>query len=1047
MPNAVYDPEDLDKAEKLAPRLDDVGAEPLSSDEQAKLAAIESNFGSSAREPDDQDNPSNEPDRGSDGTSVEGGDDENNNQFNYHAEKKRVSLKERLTSRNSKIGAAVGVTIITGVTAFMAALPTYMMNGLRSLILEKLPELQTNQRVRYRRAKFSKISDAFTKDGRRGGRIIAEMQRLGYDFGFNDPTDGKKITHIRSPGGRIIDPDDFGEEISDFMERRHPLRFSGWKTKRMNAFVHRYGISRVAVVTPSPDDPPDPDETVNRNLANSIYQEDYDPRITGGEEILDDDSDEAKEAKAARNEANRKLAENNGAFGDTKEQAKTGKPLSQINTDEAGIVHDISDGTSEKVLKSAEKAGKGSFGSRAWSTFKGLSILDIPDKICTIKNRLLTAVIAGRETKALGGMKNTLAFLSGADAIRRGNGSAKLINSLLSRFTKLDGNGRSFGSSPAFAYALKGKFSKSKNDVTKSSYGVAGELGGTYKGVQDSIKDIPGTDKASCGVVQNPFVQIGVGAFEVVLGVFSGGTSEAAVQGTKVAITQSVKAAIKSAIKKSVAKAIAKSLIKSIAIELSFEGIMALTQMYAEKSMTFNQTGQEQGALLDGILIAGGGTANKQRSLQAGLVPATTTQYAAAHAEYKSWKSEQLKHQSFFARVFDISNPDSLSFGLLFKLPTSWPQLGSMTASGMATMASSIVQSPFKLFSSIGLFGGTAYAQEASDEIEFETYATGGDNSPQQLATDPAGNVLPIMRTDIESIDSDVNIELLIESGDIDATTLEPKSDRFKEHIKNCVEAIDILSRIEWGDRSRVEEDCLAELDQTKKFKAHLAYLDMVDSVDAEFFPEEIETGGTVDGGPNTDGEIDCDTVTGNEKIVCAAQTLQNIRYSNGSEKFKTEWGITDDSNAIRGGQNAAAFMGKNGNSIPTIVSTAFSDCSGFTNLSMYVAFGYQTTAGCSGYYVTGADPNIVEIPISDVRPGDFLTISRNCDGEQAGHIGIFVSKNADGTFTTLESSAGRNVNGEKKSGYYSKPLERLGGSGEYDFKFAARYIGPGSSP
>lgn len=187
---------------------------------------------------------------------------------------------------------------------------------------------------------------------------------------------------------------------------------------------------------------------------------------------------------------------------------------------------------------------------------------------------------------------------------------------------------------------------------------------------------------------------------------------------------------------------------------------------------------------------------------------------------------------------------------------------------------------------------------------------------------------------------------------------------------------------------------------------------------------------------PSQPGEINCDTVTGNEKIVCAAQNYLGIRYSNGDSKWAREWGV-DSTNGLIGGNDAEAWLARR-----VIGSNNdFIDCSGFTNLSVYAAFGVKIKAGCSGSWVSGGDPaNLREIGLNEIRPGDFLTISRNCNAAGTpGHIAIYVGPGENGKIRTIESSAGRNVNGEKVSGFYERDLNY--------FRYAARYIGPGSTP
>ncbi|MBA3758706.1 hypothetical protein H0X10_03690 [Candidatus Saccharibacteria bacterium] len=852
--NTVYDPEkqkdfgpdELREKENSAHRMDDEEAEPTSPGELAALDQI----GAGHRDSPDtgvDDNIHDEKTPKSTnihGDETEQGNDESDPGFKFRNEKRKVDLKGLATRKSTMIGGGIVGSIVGLVVAASVALPSFMINHLREMILGRVSQIQTNQSIRYRRSKLHKIGDAFSKNGRMGGKIISEMELKGYEFGFDAETKNK-ITEITAPNGRKVSGDLISGEISDHMERRHPLRTSRWKTKRMEAFYTRYGISRTSVVRKTSNDLADPDRTVNKNLAGSVYDNGYDPRIIGDEPAPDDESADQRKAREARNQARREVAGNNGAYDNTKNEIKTnGTPISAIDDELAKISDQIPAGVNEDVLRAAENiADGGSLGSKTWSTFKGLGAADLLDKVCTIQNRLRGAQVAARTARAAGMLKYAMVFVSASDDSRTGNTNSKLMSSLMKRITKVDKNGNSFGSSPAFKYAMSGTFDKDQNEGFKSSYGVDGKLSGVYGGINKSVSDIPGIDKSKCGIYQNPVFQIGAAIIEIGLGIFTGGESEVAVQAGKEAAKKGVKEVIEQAIKKVVNRQLVKSLAKTAAIELSFEGIMALTQMYAEKSLNYNFTTQEVGGELSGILIGGGGTANKQRSLKAGFVPATTEQYAVAEAEYTASKAEDLKTQSLYARVFDYNNPDSVAFSTLASMPMSISQANSMFSSGLATLISSIANYPQTLLASASTaLMGKSYAQSAN-EVSYETYVTQGDNPTERLATDPAGNVLPVMRADIEAIDPETNIRNLIASGDIDPTTHEPLSEVFKNHVSNCVEDIDIISRIEWGNSQDPAEDCLANLETTKMFKAHLAYIDMMDGLEAEFAPEELTSG------------------------------------------------------------------------------------------------------------------------------------------------------------------------------------------------------------
>lgn len=764
----------------------------------------------------------------------------------YTDNEEKSKPKGRLDGRRKQgiiAGSLVTLAVGAGGMGFLAA-PNFIVNHLREILLGKISELQTHQSLRYRRKKFNKISDMFSKDGRRGGRVIADMEKRGYRFEFTDPADGNKITRLVGPNGSPIDGDAIGEHLSDYMEIRHPLRTSRWKTKRMEAFYSRYKVSRVAAVTKTSGDLEDPDRAVNKKMADEVtgdgMESEAKARSADGEE-----TDEEKAVREGRNDELDDLFESDGSLDDLKNKLREGTPIEELSVNERKLldVHIKIDQELADLLDNMYTSG-----GLAGRAFKGLksfgSSTDIADKVCTVKNRLRAVVLAARAYRARGLLKYASIFVSASDATRRGKVDPGLMNSLMKRVTAMDSNGVPIGASPGFAYALKNRFSKSQNDAFKGSYGVDGKLAGVPKAIQDATDRVPATGPSACKVWQNPGFQIGVAALEIGAAIFTGGTSSAA----GLTGREAAEAAIKQSLKSIISKQTAKALIKTIAIELSFEGIMALTQVYAEKSMSLNFTGQEKGAELGNILIGGAGTMNKQRSLQAGMVPATTEQYAQATQEYVAWKEEEVKKLSFYERIFDYSNYDSLAFNLAstaITMPTTPASMGLTIGAHMNKITSALLANPASLLSTIGSsFSNRVFAQ--SDElISTDSYQVGS----KYLATDPAGNLLPIMRSDIEDIDPEKNAEELIASGDIDASTLEPKSENFKEHVKNCVEEIDSISTLENKDQSDPKFDCLATLKITAKYKAHLAYLDMLDVVDADLFPNDIASGG---GGAST---------------------------------------------------------------------------------------------------------------------------------------------------------------------------------------------------
>lgn len=789
-------------------------------------------------------------------------DDENDSLYNPDSGTRTVAgipLNRRTGIIGTLIAAVITLTSIVGFIQTSTLIP----NALREMLLGNLSSMQTNYSAKYRRKNYHKIQDIFTPNGRRVKAITAEMQKKGYTFAFDQKTG--QLLKITPPKGAPIVGDAIGEHISDYLEVSHPLRTSRWKTKQMNAFYGRYKISRASPVAIPDGKVEDPDKTINKTIANEVIDSDGGKRVGG--DVAEDSNDDTSDT--ARKQENKVLSESDGSLDELKAKLQDGTRVEDLTPDEQQILKVGSGEIDDAALNAIENVAKtGSFGGKLLSGIKSFGTsTDILDKICTVKNRLSAAVIAARLYRAMSEMKYTSLFIKASDSTRTNNTETSLLGSMMKRVTATDKNGNTIGASPGFAYALKNKFSKSQNDAFKGSFGVDGKLSGTAAAIQKGTDGIPGMSENQCGVYQNPAFQIGASAVEVAIGVFTGGSSAAAGTGFK----ETAKAAVKEGLQSLFTKQAAKTLAKQLTVELSFEGIMTLSQMYVEKTLAVTFTGQEKGGELGDILVAGGGVLNKQRSLKAGMVPATKQQYAEAHAQYIAEKNEANKHKSLYARVLDYNNPDSLTFKTATSLafmPRSPDGIANSVRNNTQTMASNLFRMPQLAASTLASgFGGTALAQ-STDEINTETLDVGGN----QLAADPAGNMLPILRSDIESIDPTENIEFLKSSGDIDPSTLEPKSENFTEHITNCVDGVDTITTIEKQDQTDPKFDCLASQAITVRYKAHLAYLDMVDGVDAALFPDEVSASQE---SPAASGPAGPSEIVGGDtsNMTCAAGT------------------------------------------------------------------------------------------------------------------------------------------------------------------------------
>ncbi len=757
------------------------------------------------------------------------------------------SFKSRLSKKRAAIGFGIASSLITGFILIFLQIPNLLVNQLKEMLIGRIGNVQMYQQRKYRQGKIPKMKNFFKPGGRMANKMVDELAADGYILSYKK---GSLIGLQTSRGANGLIGNAIGDNVEAWMDQRHPFRSSRWKTKRMNAFKKIYGVTSTSVIDAAKaKNSPDKDLPANNQVNKNVATEVLDPNKKGEIDAINTTNDtdgKTPEEKQSYEERAAKANDTGGALTEELDAERKAILTEGADVNTKGIAAGIASGTIDEALQESLENGAASvsFGSKFTAGAKGLlNPLDILDKVCTIKKRAQTAIQLARAARSIKLIRYAMVFINAADDTRRGNADPKLLNSLMKRVMSEDSNGNSIGGSPGFAYMMKSKFSKSRNKQTKQSVAVDGKLTGVVGGINEKLDGTPGLG-AGCPVVQNPIVQVGAGAASVVAGVFSGGQSEVAI----LLAEGSFKIALQTVVKDIVASIISKQALKQVALgaigNLGFEAFMGYMQAYVQKQLTLPFTGQEKGGQLGDILVAGAGASNKQRSLSAGMVPATTQQYAAAEGEYIAWRNEQFKNLSFKEKLLNPEQPNNLMFNLALATPTSVTGLVNSSKDASVSLASSVLN-PGRYLSTLGnLFTGRVSA-EVGDEVSYDTYTLNGSNGKKtDLATDPAGNLQVIMRPDIEAIDPEPNSDALIADNQIDAQTLLPiEGSAFARHVENCVENTDILTQIEESD----ESDCLAEKQQTKQFKAHLAYLDTTDAFEAEFFPEDIDTPSAAD--------------------------------------------------------------------------------------------------------------------------------------------------------------------------------------------------------
>ncbi len=424
-----------------------------------------------------------------------------------------------------------------------------------------------------------------------------------------------------------------------------------------------------------------------------------------------------------------------------------------------------------------------------------------------------------------------------------------------------------------------------------------------------------------------------------------------------------------------------------------------LTGVNDAAGLTLTMIGQGSAVVAEGSM----------RSAGAGI--SNTVSKAYTDKLTLAYLDEENQNKSFSERYLALENPDSLFSKAAFDLSNlDVRKLGSISKwFGNSVSNLGRILSPAAKAQSIE--GGAAFA--GIDSYDFPVAC---------MELDP---LTVSNATDMTNADNLVNEEgkPFIESGDINIDLL-GNADAFWAKVYERVgdNDFDTNEVLKVYNCETLEQQVRGSLGFTSGYTTDNGLNDGISFLSGSSGP--------------TGTPIDCSSVAGNEKIICAAKNFLGVRYANRNEgtgaKWLNEWGVSTITGSL--GQKPQEWISQRVFGGPN----DFFECSGFTKTAIYAAFGVTVNAQCSGAYLTDSQ-YFKEIDMSELRPGDLLVESTECGN--GGHVGIYLGITDTGMVSTIESSAGKNANtGEKKSGFYERPAGAI-------YKYAVRYIGPGSSP
>lgn len=588
-------------------------------------------------------------------------------------------------------------------------------------------------------------------------------------------------------------------------------------------------------------------------------------------------------------------------------------------------------------------------------------------------------------------------FMSTADKIKAGDATPEDVSQLGEILTtaspgldSFDQPRKSATDSFGYRYAAYGDTNMTSEYTTQFISG--GGFGGSMTTVLGMVSTIVGGRKGAsgtCGFLANPIVQAGT-IIAGVASIFTGvGVAKIATQ-----------AAI------------------GITIGIAVSILPGIIGDIIAGNVTDGIQGEDAG---DAIASGAGGFMSATASA-GGNSPLTKKQALAYNKLQTEVANRYTKDEAIALSPFDASNKYTFMGSIAYSL---LPYYSSSAFSLKGLMSSSVSV----LGSSFGSIIPKASAVNDAKEEEALNMCQDYDYVDLGIAADPFCN--PIFGIPAEYLDADPIeiVDYLKDQGFYEQTgsgeTADySKTEAYNEFIANCIERTepfgyeDVNASGGPGDGA----DCMID----NKLKAY-AYINFID--------DRVETGmdefgDGLGGDTGSTGPVDCANAAGNAKIVCVAQQYFGAKYC-----------FVDNRNGHLGtcGHGSTQWLkdiethGKDSDYYST-------DCSGYVNIVINVAFGSVVDSCSSGYAANTA--NFKTIPLESIQPGDLVIQYPDRGCGTANHVAIVESYNpSTKKLVTLESSAGTPDGGSGPvSGRFSE--RKLG----TDFRGALRYIGTGST-
>lgn len=649
-------------------------------------------------------------------------------------------------------------------------------------------------------------------------RQISKFKNAGFDVKTETtkPFGRQRIVSMTAPdGSKINDPADLNRlartnpAVGSALRATFNPRFAGMSDKVANSRFARLFVDKASHVNGDTDEERDKSMTestkgkaANRTPDGKLKEKD------GREYVVDE--------------------EGNKVYADGEADPPNSVDKDKFDEIAAKTKADIDD-IAKKAAES--KPGASAVGGILKSGVKGISALGPLDTACTINNAAMAVGAAAKVTRSIQLVQGAVLIDNMADEIKAGKGTAEKVEWLGDKLTAIDMNETvtdesSLGTSddvnnvqaqerknPNFgknAWDSPGMKTAMYNEAPKlstrdSQFSIGGGLVGTLEKVMDKIHDTLGgrkNVKKTCQKVQSWWARAA--------GLVAGIISMAGSFGATTAIS----------IGASVALGFAAPFLKAALADIMAGNVVSgKTKGYDLGNVAFVGTSKLLGDIAQGR----------------GMKPASKSEKKAYDLIAKDVQEQYVALETYEARdtPFDIYNQYSFLGSAIRKInPTI---LESST-----TVSRAVINVPTIL--------GTAFSSvlphvNAAQEFNEERYSKCNDPTYEDLNIDADVfcNVRYAMTPEELAMDSEANLEWMLNGGHIDGEEGEPKSDEFKDWVKNCVD------REAWGtteeENGSLGEECVdPDLEERNK---HFRVYQMDNSINGAM-DEDLSAGGDV---------------------------------------------------------------------------------------------------------------------------------------------------------------------------------------------------------